>query len=133
MGFDEEWGRLRARAAEQHGSSMRLNGADEGPLPGLDGRADLASSPAQKKAAANTIENELEPSTKKATDWADESSATAVKEEIGAGTLTGQCEEFFTTWADLKDVPEAEREPTLRSCRSGAWTTSQRALKDLGG
>lgn len=49
------------------------------------------------------------------------------------GTLDGIAAHTAGTWADLKDVPEAEREPTLRSCRSGARTTSQRALKDLGG
>ncbi|AEN12730.1 MULTISPECIES: hypothetical protein [unclassified Streptomyces] len=98
MGFDEEWSRLRSQAAEQQqGTSMRLNGADEGPAPGLGGQADLASTPAEKKAAANTIENELEPSTKKATDWADEASATAVKEFDGWDTGAG-LKKVTETW-----------------------------------
>ncbi|MFF1463472.1 hypothetical protein [Streptomyces sp. NPDC058330] len=81
MGFDEEWSRLRAQAAEQQqGTSMRLNGADEGPPPGLGGQADLASTPAEKKAAADTIDNELMKMTTDATDWADEATSAAAKE-----------------------------------------------------
>ncbi len=55
---------------------MRLNGvlaADGG------GGGTFASTPAQKRSAANTIETELEPNTKKATEHADESTGTAVK------------------------------------------------------
>ncbi|MER6609694.1 hypothetical protein ABT282_28205 [Streptomyces sp. NPDC000927] len=67
-----------------------MNGTGDGPSPGgLTGDKDFASTPAQKKTAANTIETELEPNTKKATDWADESSKAAVKEfenwDTGAG------------------------------------------------
>ncbi|MFG2483250.1 hypothetical protein ACGFSI_10905 [Streptomyces virginiae] len=39
----------------------------------------FASTPTEKKAAANTIETELEPNTKKATEHADESTNTTVK------------------------------------------------------
>ncbi|MET8505082.1 hypothetical protein ABZV60_10565 [Streptomyces sp. NPDC004787] len=91
MGFDEEWAALRARAAEQQETSMRLNQlpADRsGPTPG-GGPGDFGSSPAEKKAAANTIENELEPNTKKAADWADEASDTAVKTFDGWRTSAG--------------------------------------------
>ncbi|OKI49190.1 hypothetical protein AMK15_34245 [Streptomyces sp. MJM1172] len=59
---------------------MRLNGvpaADGGG--GGGGGGTFASAPAQKRSAANTIETELEPNTKKATEHADESTNTAVK------------------------------------------------------
>ncbi|MEU0130387.1 hypothetical protein [Streptomyces sp. NPDC006289] len=97
MGFDEEWGLLRARGTEQQGTPMRLNGVDDGPLPGLGGQADLASTLAEKKAAANTIETELEPDTRKATDWADEASATAAKEFEGWDTGAG-LKKVTETW-----------------------------------
>ncbi|MCX4633053.1 hypothetical protein [Streptomyces sp. NBC_01443] len=72
--FTQEWGSERARAADQ--AAMRLNG-----VPATDGGGGgtFASTPAQKRSAANTIETELEPNTKKATDHADESTNTAVK------------------------------------------------------
>ncbi|WP_236245679.1 hypothetical protein [Streptomyces sp. CC210A] len=91
MEFDEEWAVLRARAAEQQETSMRLNqlpAESSGPTPG-GGSPDFGSSPAEKKTAANTIENELEPNTKKATDWADEASSTAVKTFDGWQTSAG--------------------------------------------
>ncbi|MYT23060.1 hypothetical protein GTW69_22690 [Streptomyces sp. SID7760] len=72
--FTQEWGSERARAADQ--AAMRLNG-----VPAADGGGGetFASTPAQKRSAANTIETELEPNTKKATEHADESTNTAVK------------------------------------------------------
>ncbi|WP_370415174.1 hypothetical protein [Streptomyces fradiae] len=91
MGFDEEWAALRAQAAERQESSMRLNQvpADpSGPTPG-GGPGVFGSSPAEKQAAANTIENELEDSTKRSTDWADESSNAAIKAFDGWQTAAG--------------------------------------------
>ncbi|MFE2481560.1 hypothetical protein ACFXDA_37145, partial [Streptomyces sp. NPDC059389] len=72
--FTHEWGSERARAADQ--AAVRLNG-----VPAADGGGGgtFASTPAQKRSAANTIETELEPNTKKATEHADESTDTAVK------------------------------------------------------
>ncbi|MFF1838910.1 hypothetical protein ACFVXE_32685 [Streptomyces sp. NPDC058231] len=96
MGFDENWGLLRKQAAERQDTRMELNGTGEGPLPGLGGQ-DFAATPPQKKAAANTIENELEPNTKKATDWADETSAAAVKEFDGWDTGAG-LKKVMDTW-----------------------------------
>ncbi|MCX5613411.1 MULTISPECIES: hypothetical protein [unclassified Streptomyces] len=74
--FTQEWGSERARAAGQ--AAMRLNGvpAADG---GGGGGGTFTSTPAQKRSAANTIETELEPNTKKATEYADESTDTAVK------------------------------------------------------
>ncbi|MEU8622744.1 hypothetical protein [Streptomyces sp. NPDC048623] len=70
---------------------MRLNQvpADpSGPTPG-GGPGAFGSSPAEKQAAANTIENELEDSTKKSTDWADESTNAAIKAFDGWQTAAG--------------------------------------------
>ncbi|MFF9352153.1 hypothetical protein [Streptomyces sp. NPDC014734] len=93
MGFDDEWAQLRGQAAARQGTHTQLNGTGDGPSAGgpggLGGGQDFASTPAEKKAAANTIETELEPNTKKATDWADETSKAAVGEftewDTGAG------------------------------------------------
>ncbi|MBJ6643489.1 hypothetical protein H4N48_08525 [Streptomyces sp. BSE7-9] len=62
---------------------MRLNqypadtGGPTGPVGA--GRKDLASSPAQKKAAAKAIQDNLEPDTRKAGDLADDETGAAVK------------------------------------------------------
>ncbi|MFD7915163.1 hypothetical protein ACFV30_31320 [Streptomyces sp. NPDC059752] len=69
---------------------MRLNGtgAPAGPFaPG--GSGTFGSTPAEKNAAANTIENELEDRTKTATEHADESTNTAVKGFDGWDTAAG--------------------------------------------
>ncbi|MEU8502620.1 hypothetical protein ACIP46_35300 [Streptomyces lavendulae] len=69
---------------------MRLNGtgAPAGPLaPG--GPGTFGSTPAEKTAAANTIENELEGKTKTSTEHADEATNTAVKGFDGWDTAAG--------------------------------------------
>ncbi|MEV7088259.1 hypothetical protein AB0O07_20620 [Streptomyces sp. NPDC093085] len=66
---------------------MRLNSADAGGAPWGD--ADVASTPGQKKAAANTIETELEPDTRKAGNWADDASGKAVTGFDGWDTAAG--------------------------------------------
>ncbi|MFD0268256.1 hypothetical protein ACFVGY_17025 [Streptomyces sp. NPDC127106] len=73
--FTQEWNSERARTAER--TVMRLNGIAA--ADGSGGSGTFASTPAEKKAAANTIERELEPNTKKATEHADECTDTAVK------------------------------------------------------
>ncbi|MFE9800623.1 hypothetical protein ACWC98_31055 [Streptomyces goshikiensis] len=87
MGFEQDWSQARSTAADQ--VAMRLNsGPPPGPLfPG--GNQDLASTPAEKKSAANTIETELEPNTRKAGDHADKSSNSAVKALDGWSTASG--------------------------------------------
>lgn len=71
---------------------MRLNQVPtdpSGPTPPGGGPGDFGSSPAEKQAAANTIEHELEESTTKATNWADESSNAAIKAFDGWQTAAG--------------------------------------------
>ncbi|WP_328298491.1 hypothetical protein OG389_12170 [Streptomyces sp. NBC_00435] len=87
--FGREWDRARAGLADQQ-VGTRLNGAPgpTGPFaPG--GAGDFASTPAEKKAAAGTIETELEPDTKKAAAHADHDTATAQKGFEGWETAHG--------------------------------------------
>ncbi|MFJ2175540.1 hypothetical protein ACIOHE_21895 [Streptomyces sp. NPDC087851] len=92
MSFEEEWAQQKQTVAERQPSDMRLNQLPADPggsaSPGV-GDPDLATTPAAKKKAANTIENQLEPGTKKAADAADDPTRVAVAEfkewDTGAG------------------------------------------------
>ncbi|MGW6079154.1 hypothetical protein ACWF09_24190 [Streptomyces sp. NPDC055186] len=68
------------------------------------GRKDLASSPAQKKAAAKAIEENIEPDTRKAGDWADEETNAAVKAfaaKDGHGWVTSTAlKKAHKTWGE---------------------------------
>ncbi|MCC0100747.1 hypothetical protein K7B10_39560 [Streptomyces flavotricini] len=92
--FTQEWGSERARVADQ--AAMRLNSAPAADGGGGDGGT-FASTPAQKRSAANTIETELEPNTKKATEYADESTNTAVKGFDGWDAAAG-LKKVADTW-----------------------------------
>ncbi|WP_053690413.1 hypothetical protein [Streptomyces sp. WM6372] len=83
MSFEEEWGR------KQQGGSA---------VPG-SGYGVLATAPPEKKKAANTIENVLQPGTTKAADAADEPTTTAVKAFSGWETATGLTK-AHTHWDD---------------------------------
>ncbi|MFC9394003.1 MULTISPECIES: hypothetical protein [unclassified Streptomyces] len=77
---------------------MRLNQLDGGGGGGsAGGSPDLATAPAKKKAAANTIENELEPNTDKAAKWADSATTAAVAGFAGWATAAG-LKTVETTW-----------------------------------
>ncbi|MHB9859748.1 hypothetical protein [Streptomyces sp. YIM S03343] len=69
--------------------NTRLNQlpADSGGSGG--GQPDLASSPAEKRAAAKAIEDHIEPGTKTSADWADEETNAAVKELKAAYHMVG--------------------------------------------
>ncbi|MEV2210788.1 hypothetical protein AB0H86_04670 [Streptomyces sp. NPDC050997] len=96
MGFDEEWAELRAEAAERRSTAMRLNRLPEaGPVPG--GTPMLVSTPAEKNAAASTIENELLTSTKKAAEHADEANGKVVSAFSGWATATA-LKKVQTAW-----------------------------------
>ncbi|MFD3352522.1 hypothetical protein [Streptomyces fradiae] len=98
MGFDEEWAQLRSEAAQRLDTSMRLNQlpADQGGGGG-GGSGKLVSSAAAKTAAANTIQNELMPSTQTAGKHAAESTNGAASEF--AGWATGSAlKKMQTTW-----------------------------------
>ena len=85
---------------------MRLNHLPDGPDGGgyTGGQPDLASSPAQKRAAANALEQRIEPGTKKAGDAADEQTNAVVKAfgaKDGHGWLTsGAVSKAHKTWGD---------------------------------
>ncbi|MFF4419952.1 hypothetical protein ACFY04_04025 [Streptomyces sp. NPDC001549] len=83
---------------------MRLNQlpADPGgsPAPGSgSGYGVLATAPPEKKKAANTIENVLQPGTTKAADAADEPTKSAVKAFSGWDTAAG-LSKAHTHWDD---------------------------------
>lgn len=87
---------------------MELNQypADPGSAPGPvgGGAKDLASSPAQKKAAAKAIQDHIEPDTRKAGDWADEETGAAVKAfaaKDGHGWVTSTAlKKAHKTWGE---------------------------------
>ncbi|MET9467683.1 hypothetical protein ABZY44_23340 [Streptomyces sp. NPDC006544] len=79
-------------AEDPASTGTRLNGVDGVP-PGLvapgGGGSLFGSSPAEKTAAANTVETELEPSTKKAADGAKELTNAAARTLDGWETASG--------------------------------------------
>ncbi|WP_329401330.1 hypothetical protein [Streptomyces melanogenes] len=100
MGFDEEW--ASSKAAAQQPVSTRLDGAYDGPFPpSPGGDKDLNSSPARKKAAANDIETDFEPNTRRAGVWADEASIAAGKAFGGWATADGLTKVQETWWKSV--------------------------------
>ncbi|MFD8390384.1 hypothetical protein ACFV2N_14540 [Streptomyces sp. NPDC059680] len=86
---------------------MRLTHLPDGPDAGGSaggGRPDLASSPAEKQAAANTLHKDIEPDTKSAGRWADEETGAVVKAfdaKDGHGWLTsGAVSKAHKTWSE---------------------------------
>ncbi len=105
MGFDEETAGLgstgaAAPAPAHEPTSMRLNKVDDGTggqgVVG-GGAPDLRTAPEKKRAAANTIETELEPNTAKAAKWADEATTTAVS-TFGGWAVAAGLKTVDTTW-----------------------------------
>ncbi|GLF95435.1 hypothetical protein [Streptomyces yaizuensis] len=95
MAFEQHWAGTGAGALDREAgadaaaaTSTRLNGVPDGPGPG-GGAPDLVSTPAQKSAAARTIETELEPGTRKAGDVADAATGKAVSGFTGWATAAG--------------------------------------------
>ncbi|MFJ3505204.1 hypothetical protein [Streptomyces sp. NPDC090135] len=88
MSFDDEWTQHKTVAMEHQSSSTRLNQVPAEPGGG-GGQSDLATTPAKKKAAANTIENHIQPDVKAAADAGDEGTNGAVAEFKGWDTATG--------------------------------------------
>ncbi|MFD8015065.1 hypothetical protein [Streptomyces sp. NPDC058955] len=99
MGFDEEGAGLRSTAPAQEPAAMRLNQLDDGTggRGGVGGAPDLNASPEKKRAAANTIETELEPSTAKAAAWADEATTSAVS-AFGGWAVAAGLKTVDSTW-----------------------------------
>lgn len=85
-------------------ADMRLNQLPADPGGSSGTQQDLASSPAEKRAAAKAIEDHIEPGTKKSGDWADEDTDAAVKEfgpKDGHGWLTSSAvKEAHKTWGE---------------------------------
>ncbi|GGZ91590.1 hypothetical protein GCM10010371_59290 [Streptomyces subrutilus] len=101
MSFEQEWG-LHRQSAVEGPARMRLNQlpGDQGGAPTSGGGPGvLATAPPEKKKAANTIENVLQPGTTKAADAADEPTKTAVKAFTGWDTGAG-LSKAHTHWGD---------------------------------
>jgi hypothetical protein len=86
---------------------MRLNQLPDGPGGGGSaggGQPGLASSSAEKQAAANTLRNNIEPDTKAAGAWADDETGAVVKAfdaKDGHGWLTsGAVSKAHKTWGE---------------------------------
>ncbi|MEU9313106.1 hypothetical protein [Streptomyces sp. NPDC048256] len=104
----EEWERLKSETAQGQSTQMRLNqlpadqggGSSTGSSSG--GRPDLASSHAEKQAAARSIEDHIEPDTRKAGSWADSDTNAAIKAfgaADGDGWVTsGAVKQAHETW-----------------------------------
>ncbi|MFE6227061.1 MULTISPECIES: hypothetical protein [unclassified Streptomyces] len=79
---------------------MRLNQLDDGSggrgIVG-GGAPDLRTAPEKKRAAANTIETELEPNTGKAARWADEATSSAIS-AFGGWAVASGLKTVDTTW-----------------------------------
>ncbi|MFF7976231.1 hypothetical protein [Streptomyces sp. NPDC007905] len=85
------------------------------------GQPDLASSPAEKKAAANTLHNEIEPHTTTAGAWADDETSAVVKAfdaKDGHGWVTSSAvSKAHKTWSEQvpqPPQPASSPSPALR-------------------
>ncbi|MGZ9931056.1 hypothetical protein ACXNSR_14305 [Streptomyces sp. NC-S4] len=104
MSFEQEWAQQKQATAGVSSPQMRLNQVptDPGgsPAPGAGaGYGVLAITPPEKKKAANTIENVLQPGTTRAADAADEPTKSAVKAFSGWDTAAG-LSKAHTHWDD---------------------------------
>ncbi|MDF3300953.1 hypothetical protein [Streptomyces tropicalis] len=94
-----------SRSAAAQPVGMRLNQVpgDVGgsaASPGLNGQKKLASTPAQKQAAANAIEQHIEPDTRKAGDYADTDTAAAVKAFRDGWHTSGALKKAHAAWGE---------------------------------
>ncbi|MEW2418081.1 hypothetical protein AB0953_30890 [Streptomyces sp. NPDC046866] len=85
-------------SGDANNTGTSLNSVDGLPGPLASGGGSVfGSTPAEKKAAANTIETELEPNTKKATDGAKEKTSAAARTLDGWETASG-LKKVTETW-----------------------------------
>ncbi|MFD3325889.1 hypothetical protein [Streptomyces sp. NPDC058701] len=98
MSFEQEWAAQKQAAAAGPSPRMRLNQVPAEPG-GVGGSGVLATAPPEKKKAANTIENVLQPGTRKAADAADEPTKGAVAAFNGWDTAAGLTK-AHTHWDD---------------------------------
>ncbi|MDX3116934.1 hypothetical protein [Streptomyces scabiei] len=101
----DEWEQLKAKSVGGQSAQMRLNQIPADPGGGSPGvQPDLASSSAEKRAAARAIEDHIEPDTRKAGDWADTDTNVVVKAfaaKDGEGWVTaGAVKQAHETWGE---------------------------------
>ncbi|MFE5559406.1 hypothetical protein [Streptomyces sp. NPDC056544] len=100
MSFEQEWVQQKQTTAGVSSPQMRLNQVPTDPGGSTPpGFGVLATAPPEKKKAANTIENVLQPGTTKAADAADEPTKSAVKAFSGWDTAAG-LSKAHTHWDD---------------------------------
>ncbi|MGY0057978.1 hypothetical protein ACWY4P_15705 [Streptomyces sp. LZ34] len=105
MTFEDEWSKLRTDAAAgQKSTHMQLNQTDP-PGPSLPGTLNLKSSASKKKSAVKALEDTVQPDTKTAGEYVDESTEKAEKE--------------FKEWATGSGLTDALK----------GWHTSVKALQ----
>lgn len=98
-GGERRTGGVRRDAAEPRARGRRRVRAPR--LPGAGrGQPDLRSSPAEKKAAAKAIAEHIEPDTRKAGDWADTETNSAVTEFRDGWHTSGALKKAHEAWAD---------------------------------
>jgi hypothetical protein len=92
--------------ATEHPVGMRLNqipgdaGGSSTPSGLLGGQGKVVSTPAQKQAAANAIEQHIEPDTRTAGDHADKETDAAVKAFQGGWRTSGALKKAHTAWGE---------------------------------
>ncbi|OKK07018.1 hypothetical protein AMK26_12935 [Streptomyces sp. CB03234] len=137
MGFDQEWSRLRSAAAEsagQESASTRLNGTGGGGGTGPGGTGTLASSPAQKRAAADAIAGEITTQTNFAATRPNEAMGAAIAAFGGWDTCAG-LKKVKETWESqvktLKGRLSTE-EARLRQTRTSFMSTDVGTYNEFG-
>ncbi|GGR64574.1 hypothetical protein GCM10010282_66900 [Streptomyces roseolus] len=118
------WAEPERSNTESDAQQMRLNQVV--PAGGGGGAADLVSTPAQKKAAADAIEKHLEPGTRKAGDAAEASAGAAVRK------FGGKDGEGWDTSPALKKAHEAwDRQVKALMGRLGSEKSALRSTSIL--
>ncbi|MFF8591420.1 hypothetical protein ACF061_08195 [Streptomyces sp. NPDC015220] len=116
---------------------MQLNqvpgdlGGSTGLLGTSGGQKDLASSPAEKQAAARAIEQHIEPDTRKAGDGADEETVSAVKAFSHGWLTSGALKKAHDTW-DEQVRNLMNRLASDKGALRGANTTLQKTDSAAG-
>lgn len=104
-----------------------IGGSPAAPSPGLSGgQKHLASTPAQKQAAANAVEQHIEPDTSKAGEYADTETSAAVTAFRDGWHTSGALKKTHAAWGDqVKNLMHmlASDKAALRNANTTLQTT----------